>query len=70
MNKDRAISVLLEHAIKSCETIERKQEAGHTEVTNDDLTAAILVLEKHVQDNKKDVKVEITGLEFNLTKGV
>ena len=40
------------------------------QATNDDLTAAILVLEKYVQDNKKDVKVEITGLEFNLSKGV
>ena len=70
MNKERAINILLEHAKKNCETIKIKQEAGHTEVTNDALTAAILFMEKYLKENKKDSKVEIKGLEFKLTKGL
>ena len=70
MNKERAINILLDYAKKSCETIKIKQEAGHTEVTNDDLTAAILFMEKYLKENKKDSKVEINGLEFKLMKGL
>ena len=70
MNKERAINILLDYAKKSCETIKIKQEAGHTEVTNDDLTAAILFMEKYLKENKKDSKVEIKGLEFKLMKGL
>ena len=70
MNKERAINILLDYAKKSCETIKIKQEAGHAEVTNDDLTAAILFMEKYLKENKKDSKVEIKGLEFKLMKGL
>ena len=70
MNKERAINILLDYAKKSCETIKIKQEAGHTQVTNDTLTAAILFMEQDIKKNKKDSKVEIKGLEFKLTKGL
>ena len=70
MNKEKAINILLEHAIKSSEKIEIKKHAGHTEEVADDLTAAILFLEHNRNKEKQDAKVEITGLEFNLSKGV
>ena len=69
MNKEKAINILLQHAIQSCEKIEIKKQAGHTEEINDDLTAAILFLEHNRNKEKQDAKVEITGLEFNLSKG-
>jgi hypothetical protein len=70
MNKEKAINILLEHAIKSSEKIEIRKHAGHTEEVADDLTAAILFLEQNRNKEKQDAKVEITGLEFNLSKGV
>ena len=70
MNKEKAINILLEHAIKSSEKIEIRKHAGHTEEVADDLTAAILFLERNRNKEKQDAKVEITGLEFNLSKGV
>ena len=70
MNKEKAINILLEHAIKSSEKIEIRKHAGHTEEVADDLTAAILFLEQNRNKEKQDAKVEITGLEFNLTKGI
>ena len=69
MNKEKAINILLEHAIKSSEKIEIRKHAGHTEEVADDLTAAILFLERDRNKEKQDAKVEITGLEFNLSKG-
>ena len=69
MNKEKAINILLQHAIDSCEKIKIKKLAGHTEEVNDNLTAAILFLEQDRNKNKQDAKVEITGLEFNLSKG-
>ena len=69
MNKQEAINILLQHAIDSCEKIKIKKHAGHTEEVNDNLTAAILVLEHDRSKNKVDAKVEIKGLQFNLEKG-
>ena len=69
MNKEKAINILLEHAIKSSEKIEIRKHAGHTEEVADNLTAAILFLEHDRNKEKQDAKVEITGLEFNLSKG-
>ena len=69
MNKERAINILLEHALKSSEKIEIKKDSGHTEEVADDLTAAILFLEQDRNKKKQDAKVEITGLQFNLSKG-
>ena len=62
MNKEKAINILLEHAIKSSEKIEIKKHAGHTEEVDDNLVAAISVF-------KKDATVEITGLQVNSHKG-
>ena len=70
MNKERAINILLEYAIKSCDKIEIKKHVGHTEEVADDLTAAILFLEQDRNKNKQDAKIEIKGLQFNLHKGV
>jgi len=70
MNKERAINILLEYAIKSCDKIEIRKHAGHTEEIADDLTAAILFLEQDRNKKKQDTKVEIKGLQTNLQKGV
>ena len=69
MNKDQAINILLQHAIDSCEKIKIKKHAGHTEEVNDNLTAAILVLEHDRSKNKVDAKIDITGLQINSQKG-
>ncbi len=69
MNKEEAINILLQHAIDSCEKIKIRKHAGHTEEINDSLTAAILFLEHDRDKNKVDAKIDIAGLEFNLSKG-
>ena len=69
MNKQEAINILLQHAIDSCEKIKIKKHAGHTEEVNDNLTAAILVLEHDRSKNKVDAKIDITGLQLNSKKG-
>ena len=69
MNKEKAINILLEHAIDSCEKIKIRKYAGHTEEVEDDLTAAILFLEHDRNKNKKDATVEVTGLQVNSHKG-
>ena len=70
MNKEEAINILLQHAIDSCEKIKIRKHAGHTEEVEDNLTAAILFLEHDRNKNKVDAKVEITGIQFNLSKGI
>ena len=70
MNKEKAINILLQHALDSCEKIKIRKHAGHTEEVADDLTAAILFLEHDRDKKKQDAKVEIKGLQFNLQKGV
>ena len=70
MNKQEAINILLQHAIDSCEKIKIRKQVGHTEETNDNLTAAILVLEQDRNKNKQDAKIEITGLQVDSHKGV
>jgi hypothetical protein len=69
MNKEKAINILLQHAIDSCEKIKIRKHAGHTEEVADDLTAAILFLENDRNKNKKDATVEVTGLQVNSHKG-
>ena len=69
MNKEKAINILLEHAIDSCEKIKIKKHAGHTEEVADNLTAAILFLEHDRNKNKVDAKIEVTGLQVNSHKG-
>ena len=69
MNKEKAINILLQHALDSCEKIKIRKHAGYTEEVEDNLTAAILFLERDRNKEKQDAKVEITGLEFNLSKG-
>jgi len=69
MNKQEAINILLQHAIDSCEKIKIKKHSGHTEEVNDNLTAAILVLEHDRSKNKVDAKIDITGLQINSQKG-
>jgi hypothetical protein len=63
MNKEQAINILLEHAIRSTDSNDDAYA-----VERDSLTAAILFLENEI--DKKDAVVEITGLQFNLSKGV
>ena len=69
MNKEKAINILLEHALDSCEKIKIKKHSGHTEEVNDNLTAAILFLEQDRNKNKQDAKIDITGLQLNSHKG-
>ena len=70
MNKEKAINILLQHALDSCEKIKIRKHAGHTEEVADDLTAAILFLEQDRNKNKVDATVEVTGLQVNSHKGV
>jgi hypothetical protein len=70
MNKERAINILLDFAKTNCEAIGIRQKVGYTEKVSDDLTAAILFLEKDIQSNKKDAKVEVKGISFDVRKGV
>ena len=69
MNKEKAINILLEHAIDSCEKIKIRKHAGYTEEVEDNLTAAILFLEHDRNKNKVDAKIEVTGLQVNSHKG-
>ena len=70
MNKERAINILLKFAKDTCESINIRKEAGYQEEIADDLTSAMLFLEQDIQKNKKDAKVEVKGVQFNITKGV
>ena len=70
MNKEKAINILLQHALDSCEKIKIRKHAGHTEEVADNLTAAILFLEQDRNKNKVDTTVEVTGLQVNSHKGV
>ena len=62
MNKERAINILLDFAKNHDEDWYAKD--------NDALTSAILFLEQDIQKNKKDAKVEVKGVQFNIRKGV
>ena len=62
MNKERAINILLDFAKNHNEDWYAKD--------NDALTSAILFLEQDIQKNKKDAKVEVKGVQFNIKKGV
>tara|TARA_Y100000114_G_scaffold117891_1_gene112309 strand:+ start:206 stop:394 length:189 start_codon:yes stop_codon:yes gene_type:complete len=62
MNKERAINVLLDFA--------KNYNKDWYAVDKDGLTAAIIFLEQDIQKNKKDAKVEVKGVQFNIRKGV
>ena len=62
MNKDTAINVLLEHA----KGINKKDYKPDIQA----ITAAVLFMDTMIQSNKKDAKVEIKGVQFNIKKGV
>ena len=62
MNKERAINILLDFAKNHDEDWYAKD--------NDALTSAILFLEQDIQKNKKDAKVEVKGVSFNIKKGI
>jgi hypothetical protein len=62
MNKERAINILLDFA--------KNHEEDWYAKDNDALTAAIIFLEKDIQLNKKDAKVEVKGISFDIRKGV
>ena len=62
MNKDRAINILLDFA--------KNYNKDWYAVDKDGLTSAIIFLEQDIQKNKKDAKVEVKGVQFNIRKGV
>tara|TARA_R100000664_G_scaffold262_10_gene757 strand:- start:708 stop:896 length:189 start_codon:yes stop_codon:yes gene_type:complete len=62
MNKDRAINILLDFA--------KNYDKDWYAVDKDGLTAAIIFLEQDIKKNKKDAKVEVKGVQFNIRKGV
>ena len=62
MNKDTAINVLLEHA----KSINKKDYKPNIQA----ITAAVLFMDTMIQSNKKDAKVEVKGVQFNIRKGV
>ena len=65
MNRERAINILLQHAIRS---IDPNDDAYAAEI--DEITAAILFLERDREKNKVDTKVEVKGVSFNIKKGI
>jgi len=65
MNRERAINILLEHAERSTDPNDDAYA-----VETDSLTAAILFMKKDIQSNKKDAKVEVKGISFDVRKGV
>ena len=62
MNKERAINILLDFA--------KNHNKDWYAKDNDALTSAIIFLEQDIQKNKKDAKVEVEGVQFNIKKGV
>ena len=62
MNKERAINILHDFA--------KNHEEDWYAKDSDALTAAIIFLEKDIQSNKKDAKVEVKGISFDIRKGV
>jgi len=62
MNKDTAINVLLEHA----KGINKKDYKPNVQA----ITAAVLFMDTMIQSNRKDAKVEVKGVQFNIRKGV
>lgn len=65
MNRERAINILLEHAIRSTDPNDDAYA-----VETDSLTAAILFMKKEIQRNKIDAKVQIQGISSNIKKGI
>ena len=65
MNRERAINILLEHAIRSTDPNDDAYA-----VESDSLTAAILFMKKEIERNKIDAKVQIQGITSKVTKGV
>ena len=65
MNRERAINILLEHAIRSTDP---NDDAYAVEI--DSLTAAILFMKKEIERNKIDAKVQIQGISSNIKKGI
>ena len=65
MNRERAINILLEHAERSTDP---NDDAYAVEI--DSLTAAILFMQKEIEKNKIDAKVQIQGVSFNIKKGI
>jgi len=65
MNRERAINILLEHAIRSTDP---NDDAYAVEI--DSLTAAILFMQKEIEKNKIDAKVQIQGISSNIKKGI
>tara|TARA_Y100000813_G_C24081904_1_gene313847 strand:- start:623 stop:811 length:189 start_codon:yes stop_codon:yes gene_type:complete len=61
MNKERAINILLDFA--------KNYDKDWYAADKDGLTAAIIFLEQDIQKNKKDAKVEVKGVQFNVRKG-
>ena len=64
MNRERAINILLEHAIRSTD----KNDDAYA--PDDSLTAAILFMQKEIERNKIDAKVQIQGISSNIKKGI
>ena len=64
MNKERAINILLEHAIRSTDS------SDDAYAPDDSLTAAILFMERDRNQNKVDASIEVKGVTSKVTKGV
>jgi len=65
MNRERAINILLEHAIRSTDPNDDAYA-----VESDSLTAAILFMQKEIERNKIDAKVQIQGISSSIKKGI
>ena len=65
MNRERAINILLEHAERSTDPNDDAYA-----VESDSLTAAILFMQKEIEKNRIDAKVQIQGVSSNIKKGI
>jgi general stress protein CsbA len=61
MNKDQAINILLKHA--------KGYNNKEYVVDVQKLTAAVLCMDTHLQKNKQDAKIQITGMQMDSKKG-
>ena len=65
-NKERAINILLEHAIRSTDP----KDDAYAPDTDGALSWAILVIQRDIEKNKVDANIPIQGLSTQVKKGL
>ena len=65
-NKERAINILLEHAIRSTDP----KDDAYAPDTDGALSWAILVIQRDIEKNRVDTNVPVKGVSSNVKKGI